>query len=209
MKLNLTPFHFEELQKQGYSLDVVFMLKMVYEQVDLKTFCEENPKIDALHQSLIRKALITEENKVTKIGEELLLFLESKISRRIVKNKGDEDNTDFRKWWETFPGTNTFDYKGKHFEGERSLRINESACRIKFDKIINEKEYTVDDLIESLKYDVFQKKEASFRKGENKLTFMQNSLTYLNQYSFAPFVELIRGGAKIVETPKPVGGTDI
>jgi hypothetical protein len=38
---------------------------------------------------------------------------------------------------------------------------------------------------------------------------MQNNLTYLNQRTFDPFVELIREGKKIEETSKPVGGTDI
>jgi hypothetical protein len=38
---------------------------------------------------------------------------------------------------------------------------------------------------------------------------MQNSLTYLNQRSFEPFIELIKEGAVIEETHKPTGSTDI
>jgi len=38
---------------------------------------------------------------------------------------------------------------------------------------------------------------------------MQNSLTYLNQRTFEPFIELIREGKKIVEEPIIRGGTDI
>jgi hypothetical protein len=43
----------------------------------------------------------------------------------------------------------------------------------------------------------------------NKLTYMQSSITYLNQRSFEPFIELIKEGAKIEESTKPVGGVDI
>jgi hypothetical protein len=38
---------------------------------------------------------------------------------------------------------------------------------------------------------------------------MQNSLTYLNQRSFEPFIELIREGKTIEEKPIIKGGTDI
>jgi len=38
---------------------------------------------------------------------------------------------------------------------------------------------------------------------------MQNSLTYLNQRSYEPFIELIKEGAKIEEAPQIVGGTDV
>jgi hypothetical protein len=80
---------------------------------------------------------------------------------------------------------------------------------LKFDKILLEGEYTAADLIAALKFDVEQKKENSVKLGTNKLTYMQNSLTYLNQRSYEPFIELIKEGAKIDEAPKIVGGTDI
>jgi len=38
---------------------------------------------------------------------------------------------------------------------------------------------------------------------------MQNSLTYLNQRSFEPYIELVREGAQVEEANKPTGGTDI
>jgi hypothetical protein len=38
---------------------------------------------------------------------------------------------------------------------------------------------------------------------------MQNSLTYLNQRTFEPFIELIKEGKTVVEEPIIRGGTDI
>jgi len=38
---------------------------------------------------------------------------------------------------------------------------------------------------------------------------MQNSLTYLNQRSFEPFIELVKEGKKVIEEPIVKGGTDI
>ena len=54
-----------------------------------------------------------------------------------------------------------------------------------------------------------QKKENSLKTGVNKMTFMQNSLTYLNQSTFEPYIELIKEGQKIQEAPQTFKGTDI
>ena len=83
-------------------------------------------------------------------------------------------------------------------------------CRLKFDKILLEGEYTAQQLIEALNYEVLQKKENSITTNSNRLTFMQGSSVYLNQRSFEPFIELIKEGAKVDIAPqKPKGGTDI
>jgi hypothetical protein len=89
------------------------------------------------------------------------------------------------------------------------LRQNKDECRLRFDKILLEGEYTAAELIEALKFDVLQKKESSVKSGTNRLTYMQNSLTYLNQRSYEPFIELIKEGVQIEQAPKIVGGTDI
>lgn len=164
-------------------------------------------KINALHQGLVRKGLITEDGKLTVNGTELLVFLDTKEKSKFVKTK--PKNTDFEEWWKTYPGTDTFTYKGKTFTGSRTLRPAKEDCKIKFDKILLEGEYTAQDLIDALKFDVLQKKEASLKENTNKLKYMQNSLTYLNQRSFEPYIELIREGVKIKESQEIQNGTDI
>ena len=208
MKLNLSPWHFEELIKKSYSLDHIFLLKLVHENYDISPLSEDSMKISALHQGLIRKGLITEEGALTTIGIELLVFLDSKEEKKFIKKK--VSITEFEEWYKTFPGTDTFTYKGKTFTGSRNLRQNPVECRLKFAKILLEGEYTVKELIEAVKFDVLQKKEASLKENTNKLTYMQNSLTYLNQRTYEAYIELIREGITINETHKPISGsTDI
>lgn len=208
MNLKITPYHFEELIKKSYSLDIVFLLKLIDEQMDVQPLCEESMKISALYQTLIRKGLISDKDeKITTLGKELLQFIDSKEQTKIVKRK--PATSEFEEWWKVYPGTDTFKHKGKSFSGARSLRQNKDECRLKFDKILLEGEYTAAELTEALKFDVEQKKENSVKTGTNRLTYMQNSLTYLNQRSYEPFIELIKDGAKIEEAPKIVGGTDI
>lgn len=206
MKLILTPHHFEELIKKSYSLDIVYFLKLIEEQYDVSAMIKDSAKIAALYQSLIRKGLITEsEDKLTTIGKDLLEFIKTDTDVKLVKKKSSVD--DFESWWKAYPGTDTFTYNNKKFAGSRSLRQNKDDCRIKFNKILLEGDYTAKQLTDALQYDVEQKKEASIKQGTNKLTYMQNSLTYLNQRSYEPFIELINEGTEIEHVPQ--SSTDI
>ena len=209
MNLKITPYHFEELIKKSYSLDVIYLLKLIEQQMDVQPLCERSMKISALYQTLIRKGLIsTSDEKITTEGIELLRFIETKEATKIIKRK--PDTTQFEEWWKVYPGTDTFTHKGKKFTGNRGLRQNKDECRLRFDKILLEGEYTAAELIEALEFDVLQKKENSVKTATNRLSYMQNSLTYLNQRSYEPFIELIKEGGKVIEeAPKPTGGTDI
>ena len=209
MKLSLTFYHFEEMQKNGYNMDMLFLLKLINEgEEDVKSLCEGSPKLEALYQGMMRKGLVSDAGALTTMGTELIVFSASKAKQKIVK-KTKSIATEFESWWLTYPGTDTFVHKGKTFTGARSLRQNKEECRLKFDKILLEGEYKTEDLISALKLDVHQKKEASVKQNANKLTYMQNSLTYLNQRSFEPFIELIKQGIKVEESPQMAGGTDV
>jgi hypothetical protein len=209
MRLNVTPEQFEELIKRGYNLDVIFLLKLVDEQYDVSPLCDGSMKIGSVYHSLIRKGLITaDDEKITTLGRDLLEFMNTKSTGKLIRRK--PATTDFEEWWKNYPGTDKVEYKGKTYPGTRSLRLYKDDCRLKFDKIILDGEYTAAELIEALKYEVLQKKEASIATNSNRLTFMMGSSVYLNQKAFNGFVELIRDGAKIDIAPqKPKGGTDI
>lgn len=208
MNLKLTPWHYEELIKKGYTLDSYFMLKLVDEGYDLSsTF--ENVKMKTLFAFLVRKGLVTEtDGKITSVGRDLITFMSSRAKTTTIAKRTLAVN-DFETWWKAYPGTDTFEHKGRRFSGSRTLRQNKEECFIKFDKVIMEGEYTARDLIDALLLDVHQKKEASVKQKTNKLTYMQNSLTYLNQRSFEPFIELVKQGVKTQEEPENTGGTDV
>jgi hypothetical protein len=205
---DVTFAQFTQIQKNGYSLDVLYLLTLVQKGMDVKASCEDSVKLKALYQTLYRKGLVTEEGSITVIGGQLLNFVDDdspveKIVKKLVTD------TDFDVWWKTYPGTDTFTYRGVSFSGSRGLRKDKEQCKLKFDKILNEGEYTATDLINALEYEVTQNKENSIKNRSNKLTYMQNSLTYLNQRTFEPFIELIKEGNTIVKQTIVSGGTDI
>ena len=208
MNVKLKLFHFLELQRLGFTLDMVFLLKLAEEGNDLHTLCSGNAKLEIILQGILRKGLITQQNKITLMGRNLINFLnEEAPQEKIVKLKANAD--DFERWWKAYPGTDTFTHNSVKFQGTRAFRAKKEECQVKFNSILNEGDYTADDMIAAIEFDVLQKKENSFKTKTNRLTFLQNTLTYLNQRTFEPFIELIKEGHKI-ELSKPISkGTDI
>ncbi len=208
MELKITPYHFEQIVKSGFTLDMVYFLKLIESGYDVNKLCE-TPKIDVLCQTVRRKGLVTESFKLTLIGKSILGLLdeEGETELKLVKTKASTD--DFEKWWKAYPGTDTFTHRGNAFTGSRSMRVKKEDCKSKLNAILAEGEYKIEELIAALEYEVLQKKENSVKTKSNRLTFMQNSLTYLNQRTFEPFIELIREGKQVTEDRTPTGGTDI
>lgn len=208
MNVKLTLFHFKELQRLGFTLDMIFLLKLADDDVDLEKVCVGNAKLEIILQGILRKGLVTPQYKITLMGRNLINFLnEEAPQEKLAKVKTHAD--DFERWWKAYPGTDTFTHNGVKFDGTRAFRANKTECQLKFNSILNEGNYIADDLIGAIEFDVLQKKENSFKTKTNRLTFLQNTLTYLNQRTFEPFIELIKEGHKI-ELSKPISkGTDI
>lgn len=200
--MNITSEQFKVLISKGYSLDILFILKMIEEEQDISSLIE-NKKVQLLHHTLVRKGLITEDNKITLEGKSVMGFLSSEEA--VIEKRKPIADDGFAKWWSTYPGTDTFTHKGKSFSGSRGLRVRKEDCKLLIGKIVGEGDYTIDDLVKALEIEVLQKKDNSVKTGTNKLTYMQNSLTYLNQRTFEPFIEIAK--APIQEETN--GGTDI
>ncbi len=207
MQLTIKPYHFQEIIKKGYSLDLIYLLMLVQKDHNISDLCEESVKIASLHSTLIRKGLLTDDNKLTLSGLGLLAFLETHEEVKLVTKKP-STSLAFDTWWKAFPGTDIFEHKGKKFNGCRNLKSKKEDCRLKLSNIINEGEYTIEQLVGALEFDVLSKKNSSVSSNTNKLTYMQNSLTYLNQRSYEPFIELI-GTKTLTDTQTTFSGTDI
>lgn len=196
MKFNVTPSHFEQLLKQSYSLDHIFLLKLVEANIDIQPLTDGSMKIAGLYQSLVRKGLVSDvTQEITQVGRELLTFADTEVKEPMKKLK--QKSSDFETWWNAFPATDNFEHRNKKFSGSRGLKRSREDCRIKFNKILAEGEYTAQLITDATALDVFLKKEASVKNNENRLSFIQNSLTYLTQRSFEPFIEMIKTGMEI------------
>lgn len=209
IKLELNTGHFEELVKKGYSLDMIFLLMLIGTTDEAYP---NSPKVDNIIQTMKRKGLLSEKEELTDEGGKLLSFLSSKEERpKIPRKKRVVVDEVFDKWWKAYPPTDTFEYNNKKFKGTRALRVKKDECKAKIHKILAEGEYTIEQLIDAVKLEVQQKVENSYKTGQNKMSYFQNSLTYLNQCTYEPFIELLKAGHKIVDQTKSVssGGVEI
>jgi hypothetical protein len=208
---NISFQKFQQIHNAGFTLDHVYLLIQIEAGIDVRTLCGESLKLGTLHHSIYRKGFITLDDKLTLTGKEFISFInqEEEVVPEITYKKKKPDVNDFDLWWKSYPPTDTFSHKGKTFTGTRAMKVKKDECKVKFNRILEEGEYTAQELIEALKFEVEQKKDNSVKEKTNKLKFMQNSLTYLNQRTFEPFIELIRSGVSLVEQPENTGGTDI
>lgn len=207
--MQISPNQYAELIKKSYSLDHIYLLKLIEKSYDLTTLRKESIKIDNLYFSLIRKGLITEDEKLSTEGIRILKFVHTTSEVDIPLKRRESTSSLFDEWWKEFPGTDSYEYKGKIFKGARSLRTAKDQCKAKFDKILLEGEYSAQQLIDALKLDIEQKKEKSIMENKNILTYLQNSLTYLNQRSFEPYIELLQEEKIISTKSTSFTGTDI
>lgn len=185
---NLTIEGFKQLQTYGIDLNHLFILECLSEGTDVANHTSSS-KVEAWKQNLYRKSLITENGEVTILGKELLTTLSSNGSPREVvqriRNKGDDD---FEMWWKFYPTTDMFEWKGRKFDGSRGLRQRKEECRKKFNEILLEGEHSAEDLSRALMREIRLKKEQSLKDNENKMKYMQNSATYLNQRTYENFI---------------------
>jgi len=211
-KVNFDINNLEEIIQRGFSMDHIILMTWIQEGASLDISSRGN-KIQAVYQSLIRKGLI-DKDKLTTLGEDLLVYMETKDPNKLSKKRTPTEKkiietSEFDAWWSIYPRNDTFDYKGIHFEGDRGIRVNPDMCRAKFAAILGEGDYTAQNLIDALKIDVMKRKEASVRERTNKLKYLQNSLTYLNQRSYNTYIEDAKAGVKVIESVVTRGGTDI
>jgi hypothetical protein len=182
---NITVEGFQTLTQAGLDMNSLFLLDCLRQNYDIGQLSE---KMEAWKQNLWRKGFITDENKITLSGNTLLSSVESGLPFQTRTTP--EVLSSFELWWKTYPSTDQFEYRGKLFKGSRALRLRKSECNSKFQKILNEGEITVEDLIRALEHEIEMKKERSFEDNENKMRYMQNSLTYLTQRTFDNFIEV-------------------
>jgi hypothetical protein len=177
---------------------MIYLLSLLDAGFDLGPL-GQSARIKNIIAGLMRKELITKDIKITLLGKSVLDFTKTTEGVTLAKKKNPVESFDV--WWKIYPGTDGFKHRSKTFPLTRNLRGNKSKALLYWNKIINKGEYTAHEIIEATKFDVLQRKEMSVKKGKNQLTFMQNSATYLFQYTYEAFVELIKDGTTIEKGP--------
>jgi hypothetical protein len=185
---------FETISELGLTLDHIFILSFIKNNTIEGLKDKKTQKVKGILNTLKRKNIIDEEGN---INPNYLEFANAFATEKIdyeklvnkVKDVNNKEKDSFEIWWETYPKTDTFTYQGIKFTGNRALRQSKADCKAKF-KILLMEGYNPDKLIQALRVEVTQKMMASVRTRSNKLSFMQNSLTYLNKRTFDSYIDI-------------------
>ena len=127
-------------------------------------------------QELFSMGYIDPEGRINEEGKYLLEEVYAKDRVKKAKPQKKEYNIDFLKWWDAYPRTSAW---GDYLDS-RTLRVNKSGCEKLFLSLL--KEYTVEELINGLKYEIAYRKDESRLKKENAMMYMQSTEPYLNQF---------------------------
>lgn len=191
--ISLSSAAFEQLLQIGIDLNHTYILEGINEGTDLTKHIQ-SPKLVGWKQTLIRKGYLDMQGLITDTGRNLLKQIGEGGTLLVKRQKEKREMviSDFELWWKAYPSSDTFIYKNRTFRGSRALRINKSECVAKMNKILAEGEYTIKEMVEALELEKRQKMEESVRIGQNKMSYFQNSLTYLNQRTYEPWIEIIK-----------------
>ena len=209
---NISLEEFKALVNAQIDVTALYLLECVSNKIDILSEFPNSSKVKAWLVTLQRRGYVTDMGDISETGKQLLDIVSNGKSKSIKKEltvieSKQEDG--FERWWAAFPSNDVFTYKGRTFKGSRSLKSDKPKCRAYFDKIINEGEYTVDDLIRALEYEVNIKKEASLKEGINKLQYLSGSAPYLNQRKFEAFIEISKNAQPITSSESQYSGFDI
>lgn len=209
---NISLEEFKALVNAQVDITALYLLECVSNKIDILSEFPNSSKVKAWLVTLQRRGYVTEMGDISETGKQLLDIVSNGKSKSIKKEltvieSKQEDG--FEKWWAVFPANDSFAYKGRTFKGSRGLRVDKNKCRSYFDKIINEGEFTVDDMIRSLNYEVTSKKEASLKEGANKLQYLSASTAYLNQRKFESWMEISKTSQPITSSESQYSGFDI
>lgn len=103
-----------------------------------------------------------------------------------AKKVGVKYSKEFLEFWEAYPRSDNFEYRGSFFTGTRNLRVKKEECSRVYEELL--KSYSHTEMVNALNKEVQVRKSKSFEKQKNEMTYMRSTLPYLNSRAFEIFL---------------------
>lgn len=182
----------KEMFDAGIDVNCLFILEVIAKEISLGEMFKE-PKVQNWIQTLIRKQLLTKEGKVSTIGTALLQRL---TGGKVEKHVPEEDM--FEVWWRVYPATGSFEWKGQSFPSTQNKRVKKKECRKVWEEILLE--YTPEEVIQGTANHFHLAMDLSVKNRKNEVHFISNSLTYLGNRLFVPYIGERKKGFDRIDT---------
>jgi len=94
----------------------------------------------------------------------------------------------FKQFWDAYPPTASFSYRGMVFKAARVLRSNFQVCEQLYNKTLATGNVTHDQIMKALQIQVTRMKEESYETGKNSLQYFSAIEVYIRQSKYEAFI---------------------
>jgi hypothetical protein len=174
---DISVFQFQGLIKAGLSLSHIYFLELIDDDKIVKDIEGYEPYLNELYNL----GCLDSNLEITIQGKNLLKEVYSHEDVKRLKNKKKEYDERFLEWWDAYPRSDDFwvTFKEKDsFAGERTLRVKKDECQTKYLELL--KCYPHDKMLEAIKYEKEARRDQSYVRNKNMLTYMRSTHPYLN-----------------------------
>jgi len=174
---DINTYQFQSLINAGISLSHIYFLELIDDGKIVKSIEGHEPYLNELHAL----TCLDENFEITIQGKNLLKEVYSRDRTKSLRNKPKEYDPRFLEWWEAFPRSDDFwvVFKEKDsFKGDRTLRVKKDESQTRYLELL--KYYPHDKLLKALKYERDARRDQSYVRSKNMLTYMRSTHPYLN-----------------------------
>ncbi len=177
-----------ELSKKGMNLSHYWVLDLLnaareYDQDAVQVL----PNVKEV--KLLKDRFLIDEKGINVNGQKFYQEI-SNIKEEDVPKKSKKEpviESRFEEWWNEYPGSANFSYRGMSFTSSRALRGNKQVCKMLYDAAVASKVTTEAQILNSTKFMVEEAKKESFDSGVNKLQYLPGAEVFLRQQRYLSF----------------------
>jgi hypothetical protein len=190
------------LDKYKITADQVVIIEAIFQKefIFLEKILEIDKQRRLLLQNLVRRGYlglfndelgfdISENLYVTDLGEDIIASLRDRFEsfkREDINFTKTNFEQLFQEFWETFPTSD----KVLHYPRTRVLRTEQEKCKKLYKKLLED--YTHDEIIKALKYEINMRLANSTGKMFSDFKFMKASITWLNNKEFLAILDIMK-----------------
>lgn len=197
----------KQLEELRLNLSHLWLLEQFY-------FGNDEIQLESVYRGLERKELIlngiiTPEGK--KLYESIIVLdgnteVNTEVLIGEISQAREQKADKFEEWWKKYPSGDSWkdEATGKEWHGGRSLKNSKPKCKKLYLAILADN-YTHEEMLEVIDYELAQRKKKSRATGDNRLAYMSNTHAYLYQRIFEGYIDMMRNDKKW-KNPKEAQG---
>lgn len=143
---------------------------------------------------LLKDRFLIDEKGITTLGvkfyQEIAAIKDEPLEKGMKKKVKEVVENRFSEFWDIFPGSANFTYRGMSFKSSRALKANKQVCQMLYNSAVIQGVATEDQIINATKFMVEEAKKESFETGINKLQYLSSCEVFLRQGKYLAFADV-------------------